>query len=80
MSRSSGARAQLNSTKTENSGGQSKIGGGIEKKGKTSASLISMKGAGRASKGTTPTRVYASGGSVRGHGIESKGRTRGKMC
>ena len=70
---------EIKNTKTENKGGQSKIGGGIENKASTSTKLIKMKGAGIASKGLAPTRNYAKGGSVRGHGIESSGRTRGRF-
>lgn len=79
MKKGGAVKKNLTSTKTENSGGQSKIGGGVERKAPTSTSLIKMKGKGMASKGTTPTRNYAKGGSVRGHGMESSGRTRGRF-
>jgi len=79
MKRGGAVKKNLTSTKTENKGGASKIGGGVEKKGKTSTSFIAAKGSGMASKGKTPTRNYASGGSVRGHGIESSGKTRGRF-
>jgi hypothetical protein len=74
-----GGKVQLKHTKTENKGGQTKIGGGVERKAKTSTALIKMRGAGKAQKGTTPTRRYAKGGAVRGHGIETTGRTRGRF-
>jgi hypothetical protein len=70
---------QIKTTKTENSGSQSKIGGGIERKGRTSTAKIGMRGAGRASHGTTPTKMFAGGGMVRGHGAESRGRTKGRF-
>ena len=70
---------QIKSTKTENKGGQSKIGGGIEKKASTSTAKITMRGAGMTSKGHTPTRVFSGGGAVRGGGAETKGRTRGRF-
>lgn len=65
--------------KAENPGGPSKIGGGIEKKGGTSTKTIAMKGAGIASKGKGPARSFSSGGGVRGGGIESSGKTRGRF-
>jgi hypothetical protein len=70
---------EIKTTKIENKGGQSKIGGGIEKKASTSTKLISMKGSGKASRGTTPTRMYKGGGSVRGGGIASRGVGRGRF-
>ena len=50
-----------------------KIGGGIERKGSTDGAKIKMCGGGMSKK-------YASGGGVRGHGMESKGKTKGRFC
>ena len=70
------AGKQLTSTKTENKGGQSKIGGGVEKKGSTKTKIVSSgRGMGVAQRGTRGAKEYAKGG-----GIESKGKTRGRMC
>lgn len=67
---------ELRTTKTENRGGSSNIGGGVEKKGKTSAKVVSSgRGMGIAQKGTRGAKEYAKGG-----GIESKGKTRGRFC
>jgi hypothetical protein len=65
--------------KTENKGGESKIGGGVERKGGTLTRKVAMKGSGRAQKGTTPTKMYAGGGMVRGDGCASRGHTKGRM-
>jgi hypothetical protein len=71
---------QLTATDTENKNSDSKIGGGIEKKAPTSTAVVKMKGAGMASKGTSPTSEYAKGGSVsRGDGCATKGKTRGRV-
>jgi hypothetical protein len=67
---------QLSKTDTENKGGTSKIGGGIEKKGATKTRVVSSgRGMGIAKTGTRSAKMYAKGG-----GIESKGKTRGRFC
>ena len=67
---------QISKTDTENKGGTSKIGGGIEKKGVTKTRIVSSsRGMGIAKTGTRPAKMYAKGG-----GIESKGKTRGRFC
>ena len=67
---------QLSKTDTENKGGTSKIGGGIESKGATKTRVVSTgRGMGIAKTGTRPAKMYAKGG-----GIESKGKTRGRFC
>jgi hypothetical protein len=67
---------QLSKTNTENKGGTSKIGGGIESKGATKTRVVSTgRAMGIAKTGTRPAKMYAKGG-----GIESKGKTRGRFC
>lgn len=67
---------QLSKTDSENKGGTSKIGGGIESKGATKTRIVSTgRGMGIAKTGTRPAKMYAKGG-----GIESKGKTRGRVC
>jgi hypothetical protein len=71
-----GRGKQLSKTDTENKGGTSKIGGGIERKGATKTRVVSSgRGMGIAKTGTRPAKMYAKGG-----GIESKGKTRGRFC
>ena len=71
-----GRGKQISKTDTENKGGTSKIGGGIESRGVTKTRIVSSgRGMGIAKTGTRPAKMYAKGG-----GIESKGKTRVRVC
>ena len=73
----------LKYSESKNGGGvkNSKMSGGLAALmgGESMAAPKASKAAGAAKKGWKPPKKFSSGGSVRGSGCESKGKTKGRF-